>query len=207
MTMQFSVTGKQIDVGDALRQHIEHQLGAQVGKYFGVGIVAHAVLGREKHLFCCDLSVHIGRGILIQASEKDGDAYQAADKTIDLIAKRMRRYKRRLRQHHQNGAEHKVQDAEQAQYAILSPEIEEAEGVEATGIDPVEGGPAVVAEMTTQIPTLTVGEAVMRLDLADQPALMFRNSAHGGFNVIYRRKDGHIGWIDPQQTGAPAASA
>lgn len=199
MAIQFSVTGKQMDVGEALSRHIEQAVKTLVGKYFGTGIEAHSVLSREAHLICCDLSVHIGRGIMIQASEKDADPYQAADRTVERIGKRMRRYKRRLRDHH-NGAEHKFHQALEAQYAILAPEPEiEAEGE--SGIDADNGQPVVVAEMTTEIPTLTVGEAVMRMDLADCPALMFRSSAHGGLNVIYRRKDGNIGWIDPRQAG------
>jgi ribosomal subunit interface protein len=201
MAMQFSVTGKQMDVGDALSQHIELSVGNLVGKYFGKGIEAHAVLSREAHLYCCDLSVHIGRGIMMQASEKDIDPYKASDRASDLIAKRMRRYKRRLRDHH-NGAESKFHAALEAQYAILAPEPEENDD---TGVDADNGQPLVVAEMTTEIPTLTVGEAVMRMDLADCPALMFRSSAHGGLNVVYRRKDGHIGWIDPRQAGAGKA--
>ena len=91
MAMQFSVTGKQVDVGDALSQHIEQSVGNLVGKYFGSGIEAHAVLSREAHLYCCDLSVHIGRGIMMQASEKDTDPYKASDRASDRIAKRMRR--------------------------------------------------------------------------------------------------------------------
>jgi ribosomal subunit interface protein len=201
MAIQFSVTGKQMDVGDALSQHIERSVGNLVGKYFGSGIEAHAVLSREAHLYCCDLSVHIGRGIMLQASEKETDPYKAADRAADRIAKRMRRYKRRLRDHH-NGAEHKFHEALGAQYAIIAPESEEHDD---TGIDALDGQPVVVAEMTTEIPTLTVGEAVMRMDLADCPALMFRSSAHGGLNVIYRRKDGHIGWIDPRQAGEGTA--
>jgi ribosomal subunit interface protein len=202
MAIQFTVTGKQMDVGNALRQHIEDSVGSLVGKYFGTGIEAHAVLSREAHLYCCDLSVHIGRGIMLQASEKESDPYKAADRATDLIAKRMRRYKRRLRDHH-NGAEHKFHQALEAQYAIIAPEAEEHD--EDTGIDAQNGQPLVVAEMTTEIPTLTVGEAVMRMDLAQSPALMFRSSAHGGLNVVYRRKDGHIGWIDPRQAGAGTA--
>jgi ribosomal subunit interface protein len=200
MAMQFSVTGKQMDVGDALSQHIEQSVGNLVGKYFGSGIEAHAVLSREAHLYCCDLSVHIGRGIMLQASEKDNDPYKASDRASDRIAKRMRRYKRRLRDHH-NGAETKFHDALEAQYAIIAPEPEDEPGTQDdAGIDAHNGQPLVVAEMTTEIATLTVGEAVMRMDLADCPALMFRSSAHGGLNVVYRRKDGHIGWIDPKQT-------
>jgi ribosomal subunit interface protein len=198
MAMQFSVTGKQVDVGDALSHHIEQAVTTLVGKYFGSGIEAHAVLSRDSYLYCCDLSVHIGRGIMMQASEKDADPYKASDKATDRIAKRMRRYKRRLRDHH-NGLEHKFQEALQAQYAIIAPEPEEHDEA---GVDPLDGLPVVIAEMTTEIPMLTVSEAVMRMDLADKPTLMFRNSAHGGLNVVYRRTDGHIGWIDPHGSGA-----
>ncbi len=202
MAMQFSVTGKQMDVGSALSQHIEVSVSNIVGKYFGSGIEAHAVLSREAgHLYCCDLSVHIGRGILMQASEKDTDPYQASDRAADRIAKRMRRYKRRLRDHH-NGLEHKFQEALQAQYAILAPETDDDNEPEIT---PGGAQPIVIAEMTTEIPTLTVGEAVMRMDLADMPTMMFRNSAHGGLNVVYRRKDGHIGWIDPRESQSERA--
>lgn len=198
MAMQFTVTGKQMDVGDSLRRHIEKNVDRSVGKYFGSGIEAHAVLQREAHLFCCDLSVHIGRNILMQATEKDSDPYLAADRAAERIAKRMRRYKSRLKDHHQNGADRKVQGAMQANYAILAAETDEVDGAAAPeGVDPHGGQPVVIAEMTTEIPTITVGEAVMRLDLTDSPALMFRNSAHGGLNVVYRRCDGNIGWVDP----------
>jgi hypothetical protein len=151
------------------------------------------VISREAHRYCVDLSVHIGRGILLQAHEKDTDPYLATDKANDNIAKRMRRYKRRLRDHHANGKEHRI---EKASYLILAPEPEpESAGDDETGS--AATGPTVIAESTTDLPTLTVGEAVMRMDLAELTALMFRNSAHGGFNVVYRRTDGHIGWIDP----------
>ena len=191
MGIQFSVTGKQMDVGDALRQHIEANVSGLVHKYFGHGIEGHAVISKEAHRYCVDLSVHIGRGILIQAHEKDTDPYQAADKAADNIAKRMRRYKQRLRNHHTSDKEHQ---AEQVSYQILAsePDWDESHTAEVEALHPV-----VVAEMTTEIATLTVSEAVMRLDLAGLPALMFRNSAHGELNVVYRRTDGNIGWVDP----------
>jgi len=207
MTMQFTVTGKQMDVGPSLRRHIEQAVGSSVGKYFGTGIEAHAVIQREAHLICCDLSVHIGRGILIQAHEKDTDPHIAVDRAVERIAKRMRRYKRRLKDHHQNGADRKVQEAISANYAILAAEPEDDPGDTLDGVDPAEGGPVVIAEMVTEIPTLTVSEAVMRLDLAQSPTIMFRNSGHGGLNVVYRRDDGNIGWIDPGRDGASLASA
>jgi ribosomal subunit interface protein len=206
MAMQFTVTGKQMDVGDSLRRHIEANVTASVGKYFGSGIEAHAVMHREAHLFYCDLSVHLGRGILMQAQEKDADPYQAADRAAERIAKRMRRYKRRLNDHHIKTSERKTAAIESANYAVLAAEPEDAVD-DVDGVDPHAGRPVVVAEMTTEIPTLTVGEAVMRMDLAERPAIMFRNSAHGGFNVVYRRTDGNIGWIDPGQDGTARGRA
>jgi ribosomal subunit interface protein len=196
MAMQFSVTGKQVDVGEALGRHIEDSLNGLVEKYFGHGIEGHAVISREAHRYCVDLSVHIGRGLLVQAHEKHTDPYQAADKAADNIAKRMRRHKRRLKGHHATGKELLN---EKAAYQILAaePEIDEDGGMVDGALMGVEC-PVVVAEMTTDIPTLTVGEAVMRMDLANLPTLMFRNSGHGGLNVVYRRNDGNIGWIDPR---------
>ncbi|HLZ68040.1 MAG TPA: ribosome-associated translation inhibitor RaiA [Aliidongia sp.] len=200
MAMQLRVTGKQMDVGDALRAHIEGSLSTLVGKYFGHGIEAHAVISREAHRYTCDLQVHVGRGILMQSSEKDSDVYQAADRATERIAKRMRRYKRRLNDHNVNGKD-RVDQAIEARSYILAAEPEDHED---TASEHLDGQPVVVAEMAAEIPTLTVGEAVMRMDLAELPTLMFRNSAHGGLNVVYRRNDGHIGWIDPRQNGSAA---
>jgi ribosomal subunit interface protein len=202
MAMQLRVTGKQMDVGDALRTHIEESLTLLVGKYFGDGIEAHAVIAREAHRYTCDLQVHIGRGILMQSSEKDSDVYKAADRAAERIAKRMRRYKRRLNDHNAS-AKDRVDQAIEARSYILAAEPEDHED---TSSEHHDGQPVVVAEMAAEIPTLTVGEAVMRMDLAELPTLMFRNSAHGGLNVVYRRNDGHIGWIDPRQTEAAVAA-
>ncbi|HWK46231.1 MAG TPA: ribosome-associated translation inhibitor RaiA [Stellaceae bacterium] len=209
MTMQFLVTGKQIDVGQALKEHIETSLTVLVEKYFGTGIEAHAVISREAHRVCADISVRVGRGILLQGSEKGHDAYAAFDGAAEHIAKRMRRYKRRLRDHHTNGRDPRPEEQLAGRAYILAPEADvEGESQADTmlnGVDGQEHGegdqPIVIAEMATDIPLLTVCEAVMRMDLADQPTLMFRNSAHGGFNVVYRRADGHIGWIDPSHQG------
>jgi ribosomal subunit interface protein len=187
--MQLTVRGKQIDVGDALRAHVGESLENVVGKYFGRPIEATVVLSREAHLYRAQISVHVGRGILLQ-SEAEADApYPAFDAAAEHVAKRLRRYKRRLRDHHRKDAE-----AEPAQQYVLAPEAEDfVEGEDGAHYEPV-----VVAEMATQIPTLSVGEAVMRLDLSDAAALMFRNRAHGGLNMIYRRGDGNIGWVDPR---------
>lgn len=186
--MQLSVTGKQIDVGQALRDHVEGSLNSAIDKYFGNAVDSAVVFSREAHQIHAEISVHVGKGILVQANASAGDPYSAFDTAAEHMAKRLRRYKRRLRDHHQRSA--RAAETVTAQQYILS----------SAGNETGEAGdePVVVAEMESEIPEITVGEAVMRLDLADAPALMFRNSAHGGLNMIYRRPDGNIGWVDPR---------
>ena len=185
--MQFTVTGKQLDVGDALRAHVEDSLDSTVAKYFDNSVETHVVFAREAHLFRTTISVHVGRGITVQGA---GDPYAAFDAANEHVGTRLRRYKRRLRDHHKNRS-NDVEILEAQQYVLRSDEAADAE--EDTGHEHM-----IVAELTTEIPTLTVGEAVMRMDLADSQQLMFRNSAHGGLNMVYRRDDGNIGWIDPR---------
>jgi ribosomal subunit interface protein len=187
--MNLTVKGKNIDVGEALRNHVAQNLDHGIGKYFGNPIEATVTFAKESHLFVADLSVHIGRGIHMQAEASAGQAYAAFDQAMDHLAKRLRRHKRRLRDHHRA----EIESFRAAQY-ILSPQEEELDVHAANDSD----APTVIAEMQTEIPTLTVGEAVMRLDLSDQKAMMFLNRAHGGLNMVYRRTDGNIGWVDPR---------
>ena len=190
--MQLSVKGKQIDVGEALREHVQARLTDIVGKYFGGSLDASVTFSREAHLFLSDITVHAGRNIILQSTASANEPYPAFDLAADRIAKRLGRYKERLRKHHQESV---AVESVMASSFVLNPEEESAQGE--SGDNPV-----VVAEMTTPIETLTVGEAVMRLDLGDLPALMFHSRAHGGLNMIYRRPDGHIGWVDPTQNVA-----
>jgi ribosome hibernation promoting factor len=193
--MQISIRGKQLDVGDALREHIRSRLGETVEKYFGQAIESSVVLSREGPLYRADISVHVGRNILVQGHAGADSPYGAFDGAAERIAKRLRRYKRRLRQHRNAKAERASENLVAQQY-ILAEEPEPAPDDEAAAVTEPDA-PVVVAEMTTEIETLTVSEAVMRMDLADQPALVFRNRSHGEINVIYRRRDGNLGWIDP----------
>jgi ribosomal subunit interface protein len=188
--MQLTVTGKQIDTGDALRRHVEASLDSILGKYFKTAIEAHVVFSKEAHLSRAEVSIHIGRGIVVNAGAAAVDTYAAFDAAAERIAKRMRRYKRRLRDHHMKVRE-SSETGERARDYVLAPLAEEVE-------DDGRGGPAVVAEMSTDLPNLTVGEAVMRMDLADAPVLLFRNRSHGELNLVYRRADGNVGWIDPE---------
>ncbi len=193
--MQLSVKGKQIDVGDALRGHVEARLKEHVGKYFNDSVDAQVTFSREAHLFRADIVVHAGRGILLQANASASEPYPAFDMAADRLVSRLRRYKKKLVDHH-----HELNRREEA----LVAQAFVLHGTDDGKEEEVADNPVVVAEMTTPIETLTVSEAVMRLDLGDLPALMFRNRKHGGFNMIYRRPDGHIGWVDPANDGAAA---
>jgi ribosomal subunit interface protein len=187
--MQLSVRGKQLDVGEALRTHVNESLSHILDKYFGDAIVVDVTLAREASGYRSFVSAHVGRGIQLQAQGEAGDPYISFDTAADHLAKRLRRYKRRLRDHHKEPETESLS----AQQYVISHETESDEDAVAEA-----GAPVVVAEMTTQIPSLTVSEAVMRMDLADLPALLFRNRSHSGLNMVYRRSDGHVGWIDPQ---------
>ncbi|CAK0750331.1 Ribosome hibernation promoting factor [uncultured Gammaproteobacteria bacterium] len=191
--MHLTVKGKHIDVGDALRGYVAETMRAAVFKYFDRPIEATVVFSREAHLFRADISVHVGRGIMVQSIGEADEAYPAFDTACEKIAKRLRRYKRRLRDHHGRP------EVESVQSDVAKKYILEAEPEHHT--DDHEhhdrGQPVVIAEMTTGIDQLTVSEAVMRMELADLPAMMFRNRAHGGLNMVYRRSDGHVGWVDP----------
>lgn len=186
--MQLSVKGKQIDVGDALRQHVDTQLSEIVGKYFGDTIDAQVTFSREAHLFRADITVHAGRGITLQSNASAAEPYPAFDQAAERIGERLRRHKNRLKKHQPST------ESVAAQTFVL--DAMQADAGEAAEAD----NPVVVAEMTTPIEMLTVSEAVMKLDLGDMPAMMFRNRANGKLNMIYRRADGHIGWVDPSQT-------
>ena len=184
--MQLTVTGKQIDTSVVLREHVESSLGAILEKYFKTAIEAHVVFSKEAHLNRAEVSIHIGRGIVANASAAAAETYAAFDAAAERIAKQMRRYKRRLRDHHAQ-ARGAFDVGERARDYVLAPLAEEG-----------DEGPAVVAEMSTDVPNLTVSEAVMRMDLANAPVLLFRNRSHGELNIVYRRLDGNIGWIDPE---------
>jgi ribosomal subunit interface protein len=194
-SMQLTVTGKQIDIGDALRRHVEASLGSILGKYFGTAIEAHVVVAPEAHLTRTEISVHIGRGIEVNGHAAAPEIYAAFDAAADRVAKRLRRYKRRLRDYHAKARERSVAGERAIDY-VLAPVAEEADGEEFEV--PAGGAPAVIAEMSMELPHLTVGEAAMRMDLADAPVLLFRNRSHGELNLVYRRADGNIGWIDPE---------
>lgn len=191
--MEIQVHGKQIDVGDALRAHVTDRLADGVDKYFDSAVDGHVTLSRDAHLVRVDCGVHVGHGIRLQSHGEASDPYAAFDQALERIEKRLRRYKRRLKDHHRrktSGEKAEMEMIRAASY-VLAGEDEDA------AAEPVEDQPIIIAEAMTEIPMATVGEAVMRMDLADASVMMFRNAGHGGLNVVYKRPDGNVGWIDP----------
>ncbi|MGH7087956.1 MAG: ribosome hibernation-promoting factor, HPF/YfiA family [Stellaceae bacterium] len=198
--MKVTVTGKQFDVGESLRSHVAAATSSIVERYFGKATEAHVVLTRERHLVNAEISVHASRGLSVQGSGEATDPYAAFDSAAERVDKRLRRHKRWLRSHHRTRETAAPAPAEDATDYVLSPD-------DGDGDDTAEGEakPLVVAEMRTHIPVLSVSAAVARLDLGDRPALLFRNSARGNLNLVYRRSDGNIGWIDPDLADGRAA--
>jgi ribosomal subunit interface protein len=202
--MQITVSGKQVDLSDALRTRVAEHLDLIAGKYFDHALEANVTFSRARSFFTCDINVHAGRGLTLRGEGEAADAHAAFDDAAEHIAKRLRRYRRRVNEHARDIAQR--ERPQEARQYILRAENEEAgeparaNGTRTTQVD-VGAYATVVAEAPTAIARLTVGEAVMRMDLADQPVLMFRNSASGELNVVYRRSDGHIGWIDPSRSG------
>jgi len=191
--MNLTVKGKHLDVGEALRGHVRDQLTLLAEKYFSKPIDATVVFSHEAHLFRADISVRVGRGIMLQAAADATEIYPAFETAAEKMGKRLRRYKSRLRDHHIHtaAASGEQAPAPAAQYIIHADTAEAHE-------DEAGAEPVIIAEMDTTIETLSVADAVMRMDLAELPALLFRSGVHGGLNMIYRRHDGHVGWIDPK---------
>lgn len=198
--MQITVIGKQLDVGDAFRQHVVETLDPAVEKYFDHAIEATVTVTKQAHLYHAQISVHVGKGMMVQAKASANEVYPAFDAACDRVAKQLRRYKRRLRDHHATRDHYEEARLEAIHYVIAQEDEDQTDDSHNNGYEPV-----IVAETPDRIDTLSVGEAVMRLDLGDIPALMFRNGKHGGLNVVYRRSDGNIGWLDPNDTEASGA--
>ena len=187
--MQITVSGKQVDLSDALRTRVSDHLDVIASKYFDHALEAHVTFSRARSFFTCDINVHAGRGLTLRGEGEAADANTAFDDAAEHIAKRLRRYRRRVNEHARDSANRERPEA--ARQYVLRQEVEEP------GSANGELHAVVIAEQSTEISLLSVSEAVMRMDLADQPALMFRNTATGELNVVYRRTDGNIGWIDP----------
>jgi ribosome hibernation promoting factor len=207
--MQVQITGKQMDVGDALRERITESLNASVGKYFERGGSAEVVVSQGSYDFRVDCRLFLASGQFLESHGLAGDAHAAFDVALEKIETRVRRYKRRLKNHH-NGPRQPVEST--AVFVLRSPDEEtDQDGwdeLSEQGLvshEPPSG--VIIAETETEVKTLTVSMAVMELDLSGSQTIVFRNAAHGGVSVVYRRPDGNIGWVDPDRAKALSSAA
>jgi ribosomal subunit interface protein len=198
--MQVQVTGKHVDVGEALRSRVSDELSTSIGKYFDRdGGGADVVVSREGHSFRVDCAVTLASGQQLATHGLGGDAHVAFDVASAKMEKRIRRYKNRLKDHHPQAMARQAETA--AYYVLQAPDDDEGDDTfDADAASFPE--PMVIAETETPIGVMTVSMAVMELDLTESQTIVFRNAAHGGLSVVYRRPDGNIGWIDPQRTKA-----
>lgn len=187
--MTIQITGKNVDAGDAFKSYITDKIETSLAKYIGPDVSGHIRLERERTGFKTDCSIKIPSGLTLEASGAGGDAYASADAAIERLETRVRRHKRRLKSHH--GVKGHGNEVSVSDYTVR---------VDDETHDEVNGSahPVIIAESERGVRELPVSEAVMQLDLTESAFLVFRNAGHGGLNVVYRRDDGHIGWIDPK---------
>ena len=197
--MQVLVSGKHVAVGEALRERVTDEIASSIGKYFDRGGNADVVVSREGHSFRVDCAVKLASGQALQSHGLGADAHGAFDAALAKIETRIRRYKQRLKSHSIAAS---ARQAETASYFVLrAPDDDGADEVWDDEDHSAESHSAmVIAETEKDIRTMTVSAAVMELDLTESQTIVFRNAAHGGLSVVYRRPDGNIGWIDPERT-------
>lgn len=188
--MYISITGKNMDIGEAFHGYMEGKVTEIIEKYFSHTFDVTITVTKEGHDVIADINAHVGRGILLVSHGQNLDPYVAFDQALQKVEKRVRRYKNRLRAHH---SKHEAKSEKKALQYILNHDLYDKED----HADDIGKEPTVIAEMVTDLPYLTVSDAVMRMELSDSPVVMFHNLAHGGLNIVYTRPDGNVGWVDP----------
>ena len=189
--MEIRVSGHQTDTGEALRAHVEDRLQAIAGKYFPRALSAQVTFGKgpKDYRFRCDIVAHVSQGVILKGSGNGNEAHPAFQAAADRIEKQIRRYTRRLKYRYSDNAALEGDD-DAAGYTVFEVADEDHEPTD---------NPPVIAETRVDIPDASVSDAVMMLDLRNTNALLFRNSATGIHNMVYRRGDGTIGWVEPQR--------
>lgn len=188
--MRYQISGKQIDVGQSLQEHVKQELNSVVEKFAERPTEAIVTFSKDRHEFVCESSVHLSTGLTVNAKAKSSEVYSAFDACTARMEKQLRRYKRRLKDHH-NHRRTPVESIGAPSYILARGEDHE-EAREPESLQPI-----IIAELKTEIKSLSVGEAVMQMELADENVLIFRNEGRKALNVVYKRSDGNIGWIDP----------
>jgi len=187
--MRYQISGRQIDIGEALQSHVQTEMDEVLAKYTGRPTDANVIFSKSAHEYVCEATVHLSTGLTAQAKAHANEIYSSFDKCNEKLDKQLRRYKRRLKDHHRDRAE-PVELFGASSYILAA--TEDSEDAEPSTLQPM-----IIAEMETKIPSVSVGEAVMQMELVGAPVLVFRNEGNNGINVVYRREDGNIGWIDP----------
>ena len=187
--MRYQITGKQIDIGQALQTHVKGELDSILAKYAGRPTDVNVVFSKSAHEYVCETIVHLSTGLTAQAKAHATEIYGSFDGCSEKMDKQLRRYKRRLKDHHRDRAQ-PVELSDAGSY-ILAATDDSDESVETSD------APVIIAETKGQIPSISVGEAVMQMELGAAPVVVFRNEKQNRLNVVYRREDGNIGWIDP----------
>ena len=198
--MQVQVSGKHVDVGEALRTRVGDELKSSIGKYFERGGDAEVVVSRDGHGFRVDCDVTLASGQALQSHGLGGDAHAAFGAALAKIETRIRRYKRRLKSHTVAASAKAAETA--SLYVLRAPAGEPDDDLWGAGDDHAPPAAMIIAETVAALKTMTVSMAVLDLDLTESQTIVFRNAAHGGLSVVYRRSDGNIGWIDPERTKA-----
>ena len=194
--MSIQVTGKNIETGDAFQAYATDKARAVLDKYIGPEISGHIRIEKTRGQFTTNCSMRLKTGLMLEAQGTAGDPHASADVAMERLEKRVRRYKRRLKDHHHGNSHHEPQFAPATDYTVQVDD-EVVENTEETA-DPV-----IVAESTREVREFTVSQAVMQLDLTEQAFLVFRNAGTGTVNIVYRRDDGNVGWIDPAAGAKP----
>jgi ribosomal subunit interface protein len=187
--MQIKITGKHLDIGDALRAHIEGKLQSFRDRFFEGSVHGNVVLEKRRGFFLTDCTLHLATGLVLQAHAEDGAAMASADAAMAHLEKQLKKYKQRLKDHHRTPRQ--MREPREALTYVIAPEDEHSE------TEPENLHAPIIAETSTVIPEISVGEAVMQLDISTTPFVLFHNSKEGRINLVYRRPDGNIGWLDP----------
>lgn len=188
--MRYQITGKQIDIGDALQTHVKNELNDIVEKYAERPTDANVVFSKSGHEHVCEATIHLSTGLTAQAKAHATEIYAAFDECAEKMEKQLRRYKRRLKDHHSKRKE-PVEQLGASSYILAA-----SEGVDDS--EPETLQPMIIAEVETKVSTMSVGEAVMQMEISGAPVVIFRNESNSAFGVVYKRDDGNIGWIEPK---------
>jgi ribosomal subunit interface protein len=196
--MALRVSGKNFDIGEAMRQHVQERVGVAVAKYFDGSVTGHVVIDHEGSGYRSDCTLHLNSGASLHSEGLAHEPYASFEQAADRLEKRLRRYKQRLKAHHTGGGAEPASSGTVADYILEAPE--EADDI------PAEFNPLVIAERTAALRNMSVSDAVLELDLTGAQALAFRHAGSGRINLVFRRTDGNIGWLDPSDAPSMAAA-